>query len=67
MKKINKILLSIIGGMNVLVTIASPILIILIWLAIFGKEGHWSSYIFLLIGWGASIFRAIKSGGWLND
>jgi len=65
MNKINKVLLSIIGGMEVLVSVITPILLVLIWLSIFGIENHWSTYAFLIIGWGASMFRAIKIG-WLK-
>ena len=60
MNKISKILLSILGGLHVLIDIATPILLILVYLALFGVVGHWSTYAFLIIGWGASLFRGIK-------
>ena len=66
MNKIIKIMLSILGGMEVVVSIMIPILLVLVWLAIFGIKGDWSTYVFLIIGWGASVFRAIKIGGWIT-
>lgn len=60
MNKLKLILLSILGGMNVLITVISPILLILVYLAIFGIEGHWTSYAFIILGCGASLFRGIK-------
>ena len=67
MNKITKITLSILGGMDVIMTISTPILLVLVWLYIFGIQNHWTTYIFLTMGWGASLFRAIKIGFLKND
>ncbi len=66
MNKITKIFLSIIAGMNVVINIITPIILVILYLALFGIKGHWTTYAFLVIGWGASLFRAIKIGGWIN-
>jgi len=65
MNKAIKIMLSILGGMEVVITVITPILLVLVWLALFGIQNHWTTYVFLTMGWGASLFRAIKIG-WLK-
>ena len=60
MNKFKLILLSILGGMNVLVTVMTPLLLVLVYLAIFGIENHWTSYALIIIGGGASLFRGLK-------
>ena len=65
MNKFTLILLSIIAGMDVLVRIITPIFLIWLWLSIFGIPNHWSTYVFIFIGIGATLFRAIKIG-WIK-
>jgi len=62
MNKFTIVFLSILGGMDILVRIMTPIILIWVWLAIFGLNGHWTSYVFILLGIGATCFRAIKIG-----
>jgi len=64
MNKLTKILLSIIGGMDITFTIFSPIIIGTIWIKIVGLG--WSSYFIFGLGLFATIFRAIKIG-WLKE
>jgi len=40
-------------------------MLVWLWLAIFGIEGNWTSYVFIFIGICASLFRAIKIG-WIK-
>ncbi len=65
MKKLNKILLSILGGIDVVVIVITPILLILVWLSIFGIKNHWSSYVLIIIACLSSLFRGIKIG-WIK-
>lgn len=60
MNKLSKVLLSILGGMDVFIKVATPIILVLLYLSVFGIKGHWSSYVFLIVGWCASLFRGIK-------
>lgn len=60
MNKLKLILLSLLGGMDVFIRIATPIFLIWVWLSIFGIPNHWTSKAFIIIAIGSSIFRAIK-------
>jgi len=63
MNKFKTTILSVMGGMDVVVNIITPLLLSLLWLYFFGIG--WSTYLFIIICGVSSIFRAIKVG-WLN-
>ena len=64
MNKLTKILISILAGIETVFYIVTPILIVLIWSALFGVDSIGSSIIYY-IGLLASVFRGIKIG-WLK-
>jgi len=61
MNKSLKVLIAILGGIEVTFSIGIPILISLLWIRIGGLV-NWSSYALLTAGILASLFRAIKVG-----
>ena len=62
MNKLTLVLLSIIAGMDVLVRVLTPILLVWLWLSIFGIPNHWTNYVFIFLGISSSLFRSIKIG-----
>jgi len=61
MRKITTILLAILGGIDVTITIFTPILLAVLWVSVSGLD-DWSSYFFYGLGLFATLFRAIKIG-----
>ncbi|HDK42722.1 MAG TPA: hypothetical protein ENG87_05040 [Candidatus Pacearchaeota archaeon] len=65
MNKFTLILLAILGGVEVLFYIITPIVLVIIWTSITGFN-YWTSYFFFGLGLLATIFRGIKIG-WMKD
>ena len=61
MNKFKLVLLSILGGINVVMTIFTPIILAVIWVSITGLN-NWTEYLFYGVGLLATLFRAIKIG-----
>ncbi len=64
MNKFTLVLLSILGGIEVVFHLITPILIAIFWIYLVGLPS-WTSYLFLAICLLATIFRAIKIG-WIK-
>ena len=64
MNKLNKILIAILGGVEAVFSIASPILLALLWIRYSSLESI-SAWFLLSAGIIASVFRAIRVG-WLE-
>jgi len=54
-------ILAILGGCSVIIEMTTPLFIVFIWTRLFGFYGF-SSYLLYLIGFLASVYRAIKIG-----
>lgn len=65
MNKFILVLLSILGGIEVVFYIFTPIIIAIFWVSIMGLY-NWVSYFFFGMCLLAAIFRSIKIGGWMN-
>jgi len=65
MNKILLVFLSIIGGIEVVFYMFTPIFLVTIWTSITGFN-DWTSYFFFGMGLVATLFRAIKIG-WMKD
>ena len=61
MNKIQTISLAILGGVEAIFSIATPILIALLWIKYSGLIG-WSSWVLVTAGIMSCMFRAIKVG-----
>ena len=59
MNKFKLILLSILGGCDVILTVFTPIILAVIWVSIAGFDS-WTAYFFYALGLLATMFRAIK-------
>ena len=66
MNKFKTIVLAILGGINVVVDIAIPILIAILWVRLNGMA-NWSTYFFYALGLIASFYRAIKIGWFKHE
>lgn len=64
MNKFKKIVLSILGGVDVTFTIFMPVIVAALWVTSSSLE-NWTEYFIYGIGLLATIFRAIKIG-WLK-
>ena len=64
MNKINTIILSILGGVNVALDIAMPLIVMGLLVNTFAF-GSWQTVTFMIVGALASIFRSIKIG-WMK-
>jgi hypothetical protein len=64
MKKTNKIILSILAGIDAVIYMFTPIIISAIWINITGLKSF-GSYLFYILGLLATIFRAYKIG-WMK-
>jgi hypothetical protein len=64
MNKLTKILLGFLGGMDVVITCAMPILLAVIWVTLFGFN-NFGSYVLIVASICSSIFRSIKIG-WIK-
>ncbi len=61
MNKFTIILLAILGGIDVIFYIITPIILVIIWTSITGFN-YWTAYFFFGLGLLSAIFRAIKIG-----
>ena len=61
MNKALKVMLAVLGGIDVTFNIFTPILIVVLWVT-FGDLNSFSSTIYYSIGFLATLFRAIKVG-----
>lgn len=64
MKKFKRIMISILGGIDVTFYMFTPIILAVVWVRIVGMT-DWTEYFFYGIGLLSTIFRAIKVG-WLG-
>lgn len=64
MNKFKKILLSILGGIDTVFYMFTPIIVSVLWVSLNGINGG-SSYFFYSLGLFSTLFRAIKIG-WLK-
>jgi len=65
MNKFNTIILSILGGIDVTLKMFTPIILAALWVIVIGLN-NWTTYFFYAMGLLATLFRAIKLGGWLR-
>jgi len=65
MNKFSKVMLSILGGVEVTFYMFTPVMIAALWVVTSNLE-NWTEYFFYAIGLLATIFRAIKIG-WLKE
>jgi len=61
MNKLSKILIAILGAIDVVASILTPILLVLVFVKVFGFNG-WGSYLLYGVGLVSGIFKAIKVG-----
>jgi len=61
MNKLQTILLAILGGINVTITMFTPIILSVLWIRVAGLN-LWTSYLFFGLGLFATLFRAIQVG-----
>ena len=66
MNKIIKIILAILGGIDVTFSIFSPIIIAALWVKV-STLSDWTEYFFYGVGLFSTLFRAIKVGWLKND
>lgn len=65
MNKFKKVMLSILGGIDVTFYMFTPIILAVVWVSLVGFD-KWTSYFFYGAGLLATMFRAIKIG-WLEN
>ena len=61
MNKVLKIILSVMGGCNVILEMLTPLAVMIFWTSYFNYTDFWSIF-FLCVGGLATMFRAIKIG-----
>ncbi len=54
-------ILAILGGIEVVFSIMTPIIVAIFWIYLVGLS-EWSSYLFIMVCFLATLFRAIKIG-----
>ena len=65
MNKIIKTIIAVLGGMDATISIIIPLVVAILWVTVTGLT-DWTSYLFYGMGLLATLFRAIKIGGWLK-
>lgn len=65
MNKFSKVILAIVGGIEVTFNMFLPIIVASLWVKV-SLLDDWTVYFFYIIGLFATIWRAIKLGGWLK-
>lgn len=65
MNKSTKILLAIFGACSVLIEIMTPLAVTILW-GLYFNLSNFASQVVLVIGGLATLFRAIKIGGWIE-
>lgn len=63
MNKFTLIILSILGGVEVVFYVSIPMVLGIVWISIIGQD--WTSQLFFVLGILATIFRGLKVG-WIN-
>jgi len=63
MNKIQKTIISILGGLERVFYLLTPILLVGLWVEVMPTSFNW---LFWTIGYSASVFRGIEVGGWLK-
>ena len=66
MNKIQKILLAILAGIETVVYLITPILLVILWVKV-NSLSDWTIYLFWGLGLLATLFRGIKVSGFLKD
>ena len=61
MNKLLTILLAILGGINVVIYMFTPIILSVLWIRVAGLN-TWTTYLFFGLGLFATLFRAIQVG-----
>jgi len=61
MNKLTTSILAILGGINVTITMFTPIILSVLWIRVAGLD-DWTSYLFFGLGLFATLFRAIQVG-----
>lgn len=61
MNKLKTILIGLFGGIDVVFTIISPLLLSIIWVSIMGFTG-WQLYLFYFMGAASTLFKGFKIG-----
>lgn len=61
MNKILKVLLAVVGGIDVVVSMFMPIIVATLWINLFGLV-DWRSYLIFILGLFSTLFRSIKIG-----
>ena len=61
MNKFLIIILAILGGINAVVSMLTPIVLVMVWIRFAGLQ-DWQSYLFFSLGLLATLFRAIQIG-----
>jgi len=61
MNKLLTIILAILGGINVTISIFTPIILSTLWIRVAGLNS-WTAYLFFGLGLLATLFRAIQVG-----
>jgi len=64
-EKFKIIILAILGGIDIVIYMFTPIILFVIWINITGLN-YWTDYFFYGIGLLATLFRAIKIGGFVK-
>jgi len=63
MNKLKKIIISVLGGIERVFYLFTPILLVGLWVEIMPTDLNWA---FWSVGYIASVFRGIEIGGWLK-
>jgi len=66
MGKFKTIILAILGGIDTVIYMFTPIILAAIWITIAGLDS-WMSYFFYSLGLLATMFRAIKISGFMKN
>jgi hypothetical protein len=66
MNKLTKISLAVLGGVETIFSILSPVLIVLMWLVVMDSTNKFGQSLLVMAGIIATVFRAIKVG-WLKE
>jgi len=61
MNKSETVLIAILGGVDAVITILTPILLSFLWISYANLFG-WKAYLFLAVGFLATLFRGIRIG-----
>ena len=65
-KTLKTIILAVLGGIDTVIYMFTPIILAAIWITIAGLD-NWMSYFFYGLGLLSTLWRGIKIGGWMNN